>query len=142
MSSWVTVASHTCVVRPRWWGVASQEMAPSRAVPRKLLFSSIVVNPERYYLGRWTQQWLYLRQCAHVNEGHPIATEGLRGLRIRDEEEADCWAARHLMQGTKKLSTRTLYSIERDMERVVKEDRWDEVLPGPQRRISLSSCLK
>src|SRR5688500_19016211 len=41
----VTSASHTWVVRPRCTGVARHAMAPSRAVPRKLDFSSIVVKP-------------------------------------------------------------------------------------------------
>ena len=75
----------------------------------------IVINPERWFLGRWTQQWLYFRQCGHINEEHPIIREQLRGLRIRDEEEADCWAVRQLVEGPVKLSSRTLYAIERDM---------------------------
>src|SRR5215471_1951941 len=40
----VTTASHTCVVLPRCDGVATQVRRPSRAVPRKLVFSSIVVK--------------------------------------------------------------------------------------------------
>ncbi len=40
----VTVASQTWVVRPPWVRVASQAMAPVRAVPRKLVLSSMVVK--------------------------------------------------------------------------------------------------
>ena len=44
-ASFVTTASHTWVVRPRCTGVARHRIAPSRAVPRKLAFSSMVVKP-------------------------------------------------------------------------------------------------
>ena len=40
-----TVASQTCVVRPACVIVHSQMTAPSRTVPRKFVFNSIVVNP-------------------------------------------------------------------------------------------------
>ena len=40
----VTVASQTCVVRPRCAGFATQASVPSRAVPRKLVFSYTVVK--------------------------------------------------------------------------------------------------
>src|SRR5450432_4280914 len=40
----VTTASHTCVALPRCTGVATQTMVPARAVPRKLLFNSMVVK--------------------------------------------------------------------------------------------------
>lgn len=110
----------------------------SAAAQRGLSQFVIYVNPSLYFLGRQTQQWLFYRQCAHIVQGHPIARSGVRALNIRDEEQADCWAARRM--GT---SPRTLYSIERDMERLLREkNRWSRVLPGPQRRIALSSCMK
>ena len=40
----VTTASQTCVVRPRCWACAAQRRAPSRTVPRWLLFNSMVVK--------------------------------------------------------------------------------------------------
>ena len=40
-----TVASQTWVVRPPWTSVDSQWSVPSSAVPRKFVFSSIVVKP-------------------------------------------------------------------------------------------------
>ena len=98
----------------------------------------IYVNPERYYLGRQTQQWLYQRQCVHIIRGHAVAQSGLRGLNIKDEEVADCQAARDMSNAG--LSSRDLYSIERDIERIAREGLWNQVLPGPQRRVSLSSC--
>jgi hypothetical protein len=41
----VTTASHTWVVRPACTLVAMVAIRPSRAVPRKFVFSSIVVKP-------------------------------------------------------------------------------------------------
>jgi len=102
----------------------------------------IYVNSEIYFLGWETQQWLYLRQCAYIFHGRLAGEEGVRDVDIRDEENADCWAVRKMSQ-TKSFSSRTLYAIERDIERVIiKEQRWPQVLPGPERRISLSMCLK
>ena len=40
----LTVASQTCVVRPPWTSRDSHSILPSRAVPRKFVFSSIVVK--------------------------------------------------------------------------------------------------
>src|SRR3990172_3700302 len=45
VASTLTTASHTWVVRPRCSGVARHRIAPSRTVPRKLAFSSMVVKP-------------------------------------------------------------------------------------------------
>ena len=105
---------------------------------RGLSPSAIYVNPSLYFLGRQTQQWLFFRQCVHIQQGHRIVQDGVRALNMRDEEQADCLAAR--MMGA---TSRTLYSIERDMERALREkDGWNRVLPGPKRRIALSSCMK
>src|SRR5262245_29029373 len=54
-ASLVTTASHTWVVRPRCSGVARHRITPSRAVPRKLDLSSMVVNPLAPS-GRWVTQ--------------------------------------------------------------------------------------
>ena len=45
VSSAVTVASHTCVVRPPCTSRARHAITPPRTVPRKFDLSSIVVNP-------------------------------------------------------------------------------------------------
>ncbi len=55
LSRCVAVASHTWVVRPRWAARALQSTWPSRAVPRKLLFNSMVVKPLAPS-GRWATQ--------------------------------------------------------------------------------------
>jgi hypothetical protein len=57
----------------------------------------IRVNPERTYLGKATQEWLYLRQCAHIRERHEVL-KGERGFALRDEEDADCRAVQELMK--------------------------------------------
>ncbi|WP_372528467.1 hypothetical protein [Piscinibacter sp.] len=104
--------------------------------------AAIYVNPELYFLGQQTQQWLFLRQCIHIQRDHLIAKAGERGLRPEDEEQADCLALRELTRSPSQSSSmRTLRaSIESDMERVLREDRWRQVLPGPQRRISFDKC--
>ncbi len=99
----------------------------------------IVVNPERYYLGQYTQIWLYRRQCAHILEQHKVVREGYRQLEMRDEQQADCLAIEAMQKDTN-LSNRQIDSIERDIERLIQKKRWAEVLPGPQRRISLRRC--
>ena len=38
--------------------------------------SVIYVNPELYFLGQRTQQWLYQRQCVHIQKNHLIASVG------------------------------------------------------------------
>ena len=46
LAAWVAVASQTWVMRPPWTSLASHSTAsPTLAVPRKLLFSSMVVKP-------------------------------------------------------------------------------------------------
>jgi hypothetical protein len=102
----------------------------------------IYVNPDLYYLSRDTQEWLYQRQCAHIKQNHEVIHKRSSRLNIDDEREADCIAV-HLMlsDSERNLSSREFYSIERDIERVVRENRWSDVLPGPERRISLQSCL-
>lgn len=110
---------------------------------------AIRVNPQRYYLGQRTQQWLYLRQCVHIQQDHPIVKFGERALNPLDEEESDCLAFQQMANGPVKGSSPTGSSlrmvgasIESDMERVLREGRWSEVLPGPQRRISFDRCGK
>lgn len=123
--------------RQRYFAVAGQAFTGS--TPTNAY--EIRINPERTYLGKATQEWLYLRQCAHINLRHEVL-RGEQGRKLRDEEEADCWAVQELIKksGT---SSRILYSIESDMERVVNNaERWREVLPGPPRRVQLSSCLR
>lgn len=102
----------------------------------------IYINPERYYLGHYTQTWLYLRQCSHIKEQHPVVQEGNRRLDVRDEQKADCLAIQAMISDPSiSISSRQISSIERDIERLIRENRWSEVLSGPQRRIFLEKCL-
>ena len=103
---------------------------------------AILVNPEIFFIGRQTQQWLYLRQCVHLRLQHRIVQQGERALSLDEEELTDCLAAKELAASKEFGSNaRTLmYSIESDIERALKQDRWRQLLPGPQRRIALSNC--
>jgi hypothetical protein len=124
--------------RQRYFATASPVLTGSTASSNSF---EIRVNPERTYLGKATQEWLYLRQCAHIMDRHDVV-KGEQGLKLRDEEDADCRAVQELMKKSGG-SPRILYSIESDMERVLNDpNRWREVLPGPQRRVQLSSCLR
>lgn len=109
------------------------------------LSATIYINPDRYFLGQRTQQWLYQRQCVHIQKGHAIARPGERTPstpKPEDEVEADCLAMREMAnspaQGSSIRTSRA--AVESDMERVLKEDRWRQVMPGPQRRISFDKC--
>lgn len=143
------VAEYTCDIkgtrvqtrvdpRQRYFATAGPHFVGSNPIGS----FEIRVNPERTYLGKATQEWLYLRQCAHISERHEVVVKGEQGLKLRDEEDADCRAVQELMKKSGS-SPRILYSIESDMERVLNDpNRWREVLPGPQRRVQLSSCLR
>jgi len=110
------------------------------ATERGLSTYAIYVDPERYYLSRLSQRWLFLRQCAHIWSNNDILYKGESGLNIDQEEEADCWAVSELLKRDSRATTKTLYAIERDIERAAEEGRWREILPGPKRRIKVSSC--
>ena len=102
----------------------------------------IHVNPDVYFVGRQTQQWLYRRQCVHILENHSVVRDGEKGLRLADEEQADC-AALAAVAGpsSSPASSRAVRaSIESDMQRASRDDKWHRLLPGPQRRISLERC--
>lgn len=100
----------------------------------------IVINPERYYLGRYTQSWLYQRQCAHIQQNHKVITNP-RAFDYQEEQSVDCLAIQ-LMRSDKNLnlSNRQIDSIERDLERLIRNRQWADVLPGPERRVSLKGC--
>lgn len=139
----------------RFFAEASVVPATERqaALERGVPPVAIRVNPELYFLGQRTQQWLYLRQCVHIQEEHPIARLGESALNPLHEEQADCMALEQLVNSPAKGSSpsssisssmrRTVRaSIESDMDRVLRENRWNQVLPGPQRRISFDRCGK
>jgi hypothetical protein len=101
----------------------------------------IHVNPDVYFVGRETQQWLYQRQCVHIRQNHSVVRDGERGLRLADEEQADCAALAVAGLSSSASSSRALRaSIESDMQRASRDGKWHRLLPGPQRRISLDRC--
>lgn len=110
------------------------------AVARGVPLVAIYVNPERYFLGERTQQWLYQRQCVHLQQRHRIATEGVRALDPADEARADCEGLRALAQADPKAARMVRLSIESDMQRLLRDGRWSQVLPGPQRVIAFDRC--
>ena len=136
----------------RYDPAATRYFAEARVVPpeerseaqrRNVPVLSIVVNPTLYFLGQRTQQWLFLRQCVHIQQRHRIAERGERALLPEDEERADCQALSAMIdRGLGQGSTRgaLVLAIESDMERVAGMGRWREVLPGPARRIALGKC--
>jgi len=102
----------------------------------------IYINPELFYLGNLTQIWLYQRQCAHIKENHALIHTSSSRIDMEEEERADCIAVRLMLEQRPNLGERDIYSIERDMNRVNRENKWREVLPGRERNISLRSCLE
>lgn len=112
------------------------------AKSRGLSLYYIVINPERYYLGRYTQNWLYRRQCARIQMKREQISERHRQPNISEEQKADCMAVKAMQKDDSiRFSQRTIDSIERDIERLIRSKRWGEVLAGPQRRISLKQCV-
>jgi len=104
----------------------------------------IVVNPTHYYLSRETQQWLYLRQCAHIRLGHDYALHAQNEEpNLREEREADCWAITTMLEDKKYgFSERGISKIQRDIDELEKNsERWRDVFGGPRRRVYTYDCL-
>lgn len=135
-------------IGPRYDATATRYFAEARVIGSGGSGAAveIVVNPTIYFLGQRTQQWLFLRQCVHLQKNHDIVRGGERAMLIEQELEADCQAVRDLAGSTTAQqsigsSARTLrVSIESDMERLLRDKQWSAVLPGPQRRISFDKC--
>ena len=74
-----TVASHTWVIRPRCTGRAVQAIVPSRAVPRKLVLSSTVVNVALPKIGRELPSTLFgvLEGQSYVYNGYLLTVSAL-----------------------------------------------------------------
>jgi hypothetical protein len=128
---------------PTRYETAGQYFAEARMGTRGETATVIYINPDRYFLGQRTQQWLYLRQCAHIQLRHAIVNGGERALRLENEERADCVAFSNLVKDPSQGASAGMLraSIESDMDRLLKEERmWRQVLPGPVRRISFDRC--
>ena len=102
---------------------------------------TIHVNPKLYYLSQYTQQWLFHRQCIFIREFTEQAMQRDRRIDMGLEQHLDCRAIQHMQSDPGiAISPRQVQSIERDMERVLRDNRWNEVLAGPERRITLMKC--
>jgi len=80
-----------------------------------------------------TRLFFYAHECGHHAIGHVLS-----GLRLGQEQEADCWGIIQL----KKLNLVTdgdIATIQRDIAAFGRGD-WTH-LPGPQRAINLRACL-
>ena len=95
----------------------------------------IRVNPYRYSYGRDMMQWLFYRQCAHIELGHALHMIGTPEANVPEEIQADCWATRAITSMSK-LGYRILQNIDRDLKRM---RIWDPSL-GPPRAIDLFGC--
>jgi len=80
-----------------------------------------------------TRLFFYAHECGHHALGHT-----LKGLRLGQEQEADCWAINKLVE-LKLVSDQDISLIQADIARFGRGD-WTH-LPGPQRAISLRGCL-
>lgn len=104
----------------------------------------IKVNPTHYYLSRETQQWLYLRQCAHIQLSHQVMRTTNNETNLREEKEADCWAIRTMLTDRKfYFSERGISKIQRDIEKLERDrQRWQEIFGGLRRRVYTNECLR
>lgn len=80
-----------------------------------------------------TRRFFYMHECAHHALGHTVNTPS-----IRNENEADCWAAKE-MKNKMNLSLNELRSIQQDIAAMGRGD-WTH-LPGPKRAIEIDRCL-
>ena len=95
----------------------------------------IVYNP---IVVAWTQPvtrlFFYAHECGHHALGHL-----LQGLRLGQEQEADCWSIRTLVKKGL-FSDSDISAVQADIARMGRGD-WTH-LPGPQRAINLRACLR
>jgi hypothetical protein len=103
----------------------------------------IVVNPTHYYLSRETQQWLYFRQCAHIQMDHHTIRTQNEEPNLREEREADCWAIERMLFDEKyRFTERSISKIQRDIQELEESrERWQDVFGGPRRRVYTYDCL-
>jgi hypothetical protein len=81
-----------------------------------------------------TRVFFYAHECAHHVLGH-----ALQGLRLGQEQQADCWSIRMLVS-MRIFEDAQISEVESDLARFGKAD-WTH-LPGPQRAINLRRCLQ
>ncbi len=102
VDSLVTVTSHTWVLRPMWVGIARPTTrSPSRALPRKLHLSSMVVKLSFGRRGRGTRRCPRPRVCRQVRR--PPARTGSRcrrSTRLGDVDVRDDLVREHASSTT------------------------------------------
>jgi hypothetical protein len=80
-----------------------------------------------------TRLFFYAHECGHHALGHALS-----GLRLGQEQEADCWGIQKLKE-LNLVSEIDLSMIQNDLATYGRGD-WTH-LPGPQRAINLRACL-
>jgi len=80
-----------------------------------------------------TRLFFYAHECGHHALGHTLS-----GVRLGQEQEADCWSIRTLVQ-KELLTSSDITLIQGDLAVMSKGD-WTH-LTGPQRAINLRACL-
>jgi hypothetical protein len=86
------------------------------------------------WLAPQTRLFFYAHECAHHVLGHVLS-----GLRLGQEQEADCWGIRTLVSAGL-LSDADIDIVQKDIVAFGRGD-WTH-LPGPQRAINLRRCLQ
>jgi hypothetical protein len=111
--------------------VAVASVANGRPV---ILFNPVAIAS----FSRAMRNFVYMHECGHHALGHIVrATFGMVRPLV-DEQEADCWAIRTMMQRGM-LSSSDLNSVQETFWQHFRGD-WMH-LPGPQRAINLRTCL-
>lgn len=85
------------------------------------------------WLSPQTRLFIYAHECGHHALGHP-----LQGIRLGQEQEADCWGIRSVVEAGL-LNEYGVRVVQQDIARFGSGD-WTH-LPGPVRSINLSRCL-
>lgn len=106
--------------------VAMATIASGRPI---ILYNPVVLANTRSQ----TRLFFYAHECGHHALGHTLS-----GLRLGQEQEADCWAINKLVE-LELLADRDISLIQSDIAQFGRGD-WTH-LPGPQRAINLRRCL-
>src|SRR5579864_4450134 len=94
----------------------------------------IYYNPRVLASTRWqTRLFFYAHECGHHALGHT-----LQGLRLGQEQEADCWGIETLYRANL-LTDADVAMIQLDLSSFGRGD-WTH-LPGPMRAVNLRRCL-
>lgn len=96
---------------------------------------AIIYNPQVVLSVRpETRRFFYFHECGHHALGQVISG---RSIPYLSEQQADCWAARSLVEGGE-FTLDDLRAVQIDVSRSPGD--WSH-LPGPQRALNLVACL-